>query len=193
MLQASCPTVACHARPSHATPGAARALRGESRAQARSSRALRGASRAGPHCRAPGPHCHAPGPILWPSMRPGTCMADADRLRALDCPTARSAGADPTPEPGRSTARPALQVLGRISGRPPKVRDQIADRRLGQLAPKDALTPRAWREDEAAPGVQRSGPSSTATPMVSSRRPELVAISAMVASKASLLRAEGVR
>ena len=105
-------------------------------------------------------------------MRPRTCMADADRLRALGCPTARSAGADPTPEPGRSTVRSALQVLGRISGRPPKVRDRIADRRPGQRAPEDTLRPRGWREAETAPGVQRSGPSSMATPMVSSRRPE---------------------
>ena len=42
------------------------------------------------------------------------------------------------------------------------------------------------------PGVQRSGPSSTSTPNVSSRRREDAAISTIAASKASVLRADGV-
>lgn len=163
----------CHAR---SVPDAAHSMAGPARravpgAPGRSSCAGRRAGPIGTR-RAPGRSARAPGPILWPSMRPRTCMADADRLRALGCPTARSAGADPTPQSGRSTARSALQVLGQISGRPRR----YARGSPGQFAPEGALRPRAWREAETAPGVQRSGPSSIATPMVSSRRPEAAAI-----------------
>jgi hypothetical protein len=51
----------------------------------------------------------------------------------------------------------------------------------------------AWICARRAEAVQRSGPSSTSTPIAPSRRSDAAAISAMAASNASLFRAEGTR
>ena len=151
--------------------------------------------------RAPGTP-RGPRGVGWPSARTATgtampagasCRLQPARVLGEPARGRRRTGASRAAAPAPRRRSPAIVQPPvdepRGPSHPPRGRGVPGTRR----GPPGARQARGVRVGGGLAAVQRSGPSSTATPMASSMRREARATSTIAASNASLLRADGSR